>query len=514
MIHVKVIYALLSVAACHGCITLLDNKWRPHTIEDRASVADVVISTKTLSTFPISRNRMLYGATFEVLSILKGWSKLEELLEKGSPSVQERDKLRVTALGFGDRRHCWSSVDVGETYILFLSFNNKTGYLVAKYLGAFGAAELLYARSEDAILLSLGWRAWSAWSPCSQSCGGGIRKRQRKCISLQLCHGPREETRRCNMYTCNGATDLLKGIERENLNTKQSKLFRNGFMSGSDQMPAPSAMTYLLFPHDFPSEFSIVVTFKAALYLPRYVFSLYDANNRMLMGLKIGPGVITFYFGKQNEVTRDRSSHSFAADFGKNEWRQIGVSITASRLTITENCVQIGQAQLQTGQEPFDIFGAIYLGADISEGASKNFLGLISELVIVEDPMAIFKHCGRLIFFPSQRRQASPSYALDQIQRKGMESSGSSPTEAGHDHGGDDEEGSGNVECTANCLNGGECVNTTKCICLPGWSGKDCGQSVCNPPCENGGVCLSPGVCKCSSKFEGPFCQKGNVRDT
>ena len=157
MICTKLAMVLYTVAACQACITLLDNKWRPHTIEDRAAVAEVVISTRTLSKFPIPNSRMrLYGANFEVLSILKGWSKIEELLEKGSPSVQEGEKLTVSALGFGDRRHCWSSVDIGETYILFLSVNNVTGYLVAKYLGAFGAAELLYAPSEDAILLSLG----------------------------------------------------------------------------------------------------------------------------------------------------------------------------------------------------------------------------------------------------------------------------------------------------------------------------------------------------------------------
>lgn len=157
MICSRLLTVLFSVAVSQACITLLDNKWQPHTIEDRAAVAEVVISTRTLGKFPIPSSRMrLYGANFQVLSILKGWSKIEELLEKGSPSVQGSDKLVVSALGFGDRRNCWSSVDVGETYILFLSVNNITGYLVAKYLGAFGAAELLYAPSEDAILLSLG----------------------------------------------------------------------------------------------------------------------------------------------------------------------------------------------------------------------------------------------------------------------------------------------------------------------------------------------------------------------
>ena len=172
-----------------------------------------------------------------------------------------------------------------------------------------------------------------------------------------------------------GAVDILKGIETENINTRQSKLFRDGSMFGNSRLSAPNAMTYLLFPQHFPSEFSILVTFKAALYLPRYVFSLYDANNRMLMGLKLGPGVITFHFGDQNDVSHDRSSHSFAADFKADEWRQIGVSVTSSQLQLTENCVSIGKAPLKGPKpETFDIFGAIYVGADMNEGASKNFL--------------------------------------------------------------------------------------------------------------------------------------------
>lgn len=146
-------------------------------------------------------------------------------------------------------------------------------------------------------------------------------------------------------------------------------------MFGDTLIPAPNAMTYLLFPYHFPAEFSVLVTFKAALYLPRYVFSLYDANNRMLMGLKLGPGVITVNYGGQNDVTHNGLSHSFAADFRKDEWRQIGVSVASSKLILTENCEQIGQAQLK-GQSPelFDIFGAMYIGADVNEGASKNFL--------------------------------------------------------------------------------------------------------------------------------------------
>ncbi len=156
MNYSRLVLVLIAATISRACITLLDNKWRPHSLETRAAVAQVVVTTRTLSKFAIRSKSRLYGANFEVLSILKGREQLRVLLEKGSPSVKEGEKLIVSALGFGDRRHCWSSVDVGETYILFLSINNITGYLVAKYLGAFGAAELYYGPSEDAILLSLG----------------------------------------------------------------------------------------------------------------------------------------------------------------------------------------------------------------------------------------------------------------------------------------------------------------------------------------------------------------------
>ena len=158
------------------------------------------------------------------------------------------------------------------------------------------------------------------------------------------------------------------------MNTRQREQFRDGILYNDGHSFVPSAMTYLLFPKHFPSEFSILVRFKAAIYLPHYIFTLYDANNRMLLGLKVGPGVITFHYGGQNDVTNDRVTHSFAADFKEDVWHQIGVSVTSSLLTVTEGCVQIGKVELRTKQlDSFDIFGAVYIGADENEGASRSF---------------------------------------------------------------------------------------------------------------------------------------------
>ena len=45
---------------------------------------------------------------------------------------------------------------------------------------------------------------WSLFSECSASCGGGIQKRYRKCISedRSLCTERLEDTKRCNLQRC------------------------------------------------------------------------------------------------------------------------------------------------------------------------------------------------------------------------------------------------------------------------------------------------------------------------
>eukprot|EP00794_Sanderia_malayensis_P003236 gene3236-3716_t len=491
---------VVAVTSCNACISLLDNKWKPHSLETRAAVAQVVVSTRTLRA----------GTCF--LSILKGRQQLKALLEKGSPSVQERDKLVISALGFGDRRQCWSSVDVGETYILFLSINNITGYLVAKYLGAFGAAELLYGPSEDAILLSLGWRSWSSWSTCSRGCGGGVRRRKRVCISKELCHGQSEESKKCNTFKCKGFVDVLESIKNENAFTDNNKYFSGNMFFGQGLPVAPNAMTYLIFPDGLPAEFSLFITFKASVYLPRYIFSMYDANNRMLLGVKLGPDSITFSVGRVNDVYHDKVTHSFSADFRDDSWHQLGISVSLTGIVVTEECNEVGKVSVNGRLvHNFDIFGAAYIGADDSEGASKYFHGRVSQISMVPDPKALRMQCGRRSFLSSSlggRQPAPPYLAGPAIEGRRQDTSSSGDDNSGGEIDGEDEQGSGRAECGLECLNGAKCVNGTSCLCLPGWTGLDCGIAICDPPCKNSGSCLSPGVCKCTPKFEGSLCQK------
>ena len=49
----------------------------------------------------------------------------------------------------------------------------------------------------------LGWAAWSSWSTCSNTCGHGLRVRERPCRGQsQSCHGRNKEEETCERGPC------------------------------------------------------------------------------------------------------------------------------------------------------------------------------------------------------------------------------------------------------------------------------------------------------------------------
>ena len=44
------------------------------------------------------------------------------------------------------------------------------------------------------------WGLWSAWRECSKTCGGGVQKSHRECLTR--CNGPETRSQPCNEQKC------------------------------------------------------------------------------------------------------------------------------------------------------------------------------------------------------------------------------------------------------------------------------------------------------------------------
>ena len=142
---------------CECCFKTFNGQWKPVSLEERTRKADLVVTASILTTSPIPNLENFYSATFEVINILKGWELLKRIHQKKLGAVKLMEpKIIATASGFGDTRQCFSNVEVGKSYALFLSFNPRRGELLTRYDDIFGAADELFKRTERDILKTLG----------------------------------------------------------------------------------------------------------------------------------------------------------------------------------------------------------------------------------------------------------------------------------------------------------------------------------------------------------------------
>lgn len=130
-----------------GCILLL-NGWEPLTLGERALLADIVLTVRTLDTFKTDRSSaQTYTAEFQSLRVLSGFKHLRSV-------KADRGENVYNISNFGDKTMCYADVDTGETYILFLTVFD--GRLSAKYDDIFGAAAEYSEENEEDILTALG----------------------------------------------------------------------------------------------------------------------------------------------------------------------------------------------------------------------------------------------------------------------------------------------------------------------------------------------------------------------
>ena len=74
-----------------------------------------------------------------------------------------------------------------RSYIIYICWN----YLAGNTLGP----------------VSGSWSHYGVWDECSVTCGGGIRRRIRTCITVS-CEGNRQETGECNVHSCDGTVSV------------------------------------------------------------------------------------------------------------------------------------------------------------------------------------------------------------------------------------------------------------------------------------------------------------------
>ena len=157
LLKILFIYILAFSHSTNACIRLLNGQWKPVSLEQRTKNADLVLTANILTTAPIPELTNFYEATFEVINVLKGWELIKKIHKQNMNAVKMLEpKIVATAIGFGDPRQCFSHVEVGESYALFLSWDVSKKRLITRYDDLFGAAEKLYKRTERDILKTLG----------------------------------------------------------------------------------------------------------------------------------------------------------------------------------------------------------------------------------------------------------------------------------------------------------------------------------------------------------------------
>ncbi|XP_012555807.1 uncharacterized protein LOC101241166 isoform X1 [Hydra vulgaris] len=525
--------SLMLVSHTKECIKLLNRNWKQKTPAERTKDAEFVLTAKILYTTPSPRYPQFYSATFEVLNVLKGWELIKRLHNKKSTSIISLDpKIIATANGFSDSfQLCFSSVEVGKTYALFLGYKRETYELVAKYDDLFGAAEQLYKRTEKDILESLGWRSWNAWTSCNKQCDTGIQTRTRSCLkeSHSFCHGLSEEKRECNTFSCLTSKDAL--LIMKNLR-EESKIFADQWKARDEassntkkKSDVLSAPFNFLFPDQFPISNVLHITFKGPVKDSQFIFSIYSANNKMIMGIKVSPFQFTIEYDQViNNAVNIRHSNPFHYSFIQEMLYTLAFVMNHENVRFSINCEELHISSLE--DELFrdaDIFGSIFIGAGEDAGEESIPKVEVSHVSFSSDSESRWRQCGKIILERPQRSYDAKGSGSDILN----DGSGANNFDGDDENDDDDYEdnfdddyndedekesknykktGSGNgKECL--CQNNGKCKEDGTCTCQNGWNGDLCELPICILPCLNEGNCSKPNTCTCKAGISGNYCQ-------
>ena len=110
-----------------------------------------------------------------------------------------------------------------------------------------------------------------------------------------------------------------------------------------------SIPTAQLFPDGFPSDFSILATFRTESQSKEMLFTIYNLEGKEVMALKIGRRVKLYYQGIE---TSKRQIIKFGARLADAQWHRLGISVKGNSITAIVDCKK--QQNREIAREPGD----------------------------------------------------------------------------------------------------------------------------------------------------------------
>ncbi|XP_035657363.1 uncharacterized protein LOC118403033 [Branchiostoma floridae] len=494
-----------------GCIELL-NGWDPVPVAERARRADVVLSGSVVRTDALPRQPGLtYSARVRVRTVLKGKSRLREI-----PAISEQPRV-YNVSNFGRRAQCYSEVTQGDAVIFFLGIFRE-GELAARYDDIFGATADLTRENEEEILLGLGWRPWSDWQPCSQSCGGGVQTRSRTCDKsvVESCEGVSKENRSCNKFKCDGVKDLLRFVDVSNV--ARSKERPSAFLFDNiRELPFPTA---ILFPKSFPSDFSVIATAKPREGSRGFLTTVASSSGETQIAIEVGNAPTLRYAELGGKPTS--GSPRFSVDLSDGKWHQFSFRVQGSEVTFYMDCVFEMTETIQRSKAPYiNNSGILTIG--------PNFQGELEQLVFSDDPSDAALQCptsGQSVDEDTKILEEVTTFANDivpllaETEPRPRFATSTIPAVTSRKMAPEVPKPvvlwSPWSPCSVTCGSG---QRTRASYCPGNEIRTDCSRTeiaacvmakcpgACTRACQNGGVCTSGNTCLCPYGYAGQVCQ-------
>lgn len=141
----------LLFAFVKSCPIAMQQGWKQMSVEKRAQSSEVIAVGKAIQKFPVdvSIARQTYPVNFQFVDVLKGKDITDDIHDDTGSSL-------FTIYGFGNAGQCLSSINEGDTYLLFLIFERSSMSLLAAYESAFSATAPPTKENCARILTSLG----------------------------------------------------------------------------------------------------------------------------------------------------------------------------------------------------------------------------------------------------------------------------------------------------------------------------------------------------------------------